>query len=63
MFVAACLCLFAWRRSRAQWRNYTWLDKVGVFLPIVNWVRKYNVRTMLLVSSSSSCAGNILANS
>lgn len=43
-----CLCFTC--RSRQEWSNYTWLDRIGVLFPIVNWVRKYNIKQNLLVS-------------
>lgn len=36
-------------RSKQEWANYTWLDRIGIFFPIVNWVRKYNLKQNLLV--------------
>lgn len=37
-------------RSKAGWRNSSWLDVAATVLPMLKWVRTYNVRQNLLVS-------------
>lgn len=40
---------------KASWaeeaRSYSWLDWAAVFLPCITWLRTYNVRRNLLVST------------
>ena len=55
-----CLCFTC--RSRQEWSNYTWLDRIGVFFPIVNWVRKYNIKQNLLVSTATVAGSAICLN-
>ncbi len=50
-------------RTRSEWSRYSWLDIIGIFFPIVNWGRKYNIKQNLLVSfprTLDACCCNVL---
>ncbi|DBA70951.1 TPA: hypothetical protein ACH3X2_011394 [Trebouxia sp. C0005] len=34
--------------TKSEWARYSWLDIIGIFFPIVNWGRKYNIKRNLL---------------
>ena len=37
-------------RTKHEWANYSWLDILAVYIPMIRWVRKYNIKQNLLVS-------------